>query len=77
MRFVTNMVSKGRSDYNLQARNVLQLMYYEYIQISPHIHRELNKKIHQHKGSMLKVEILCYADVIKKEDKIVTPEIES
>ena len=55
MRFVTNMVSKGRSDYNLQARNVLQLMYYEYIQISPHIHRELNKKIHQHKGSMLKV----------------------
>jgi len=77
MRFVTNMVSKGRSDYNLQARNVLQLMYYEYIQISPHIHRELNKKIHQHKGSMLKVEILCYADVIKKEDKSVTPETES
>jgi len=77
MRFVTNMVSKGRSEYNLQARNVLQLMYYEYIQISPHIHRELNKKIHQHKGSMLKVEILCYADVIKKEDKSVTPETES
>ena len=55
MRFVTNMVSKGKSDYNLRARNVLQLMYNEYIQISPHIHRELNKKIHQHKGSMLKV----------------------
>ena len=46
MRFVTNMVSKGRSDYNLQARNVLQLMYYECIQISPHIHRQLNKKSH-------------------------------
>ena len=55
MRFCTNMVSKGRSDYNLQARNILQLLYHEYIQISPHVHRELNKKIHQHKGSMLKV----------------------
>ena len=55
MRFVTNMVSKGRSEYNLQARNVLQLMYNAYFQINPYVHRELNKKIHQHKGSMLKV----------------------
>jgi len=71
MRFVTNMVSKGKCDYNLPARNILQKMYYELILIDPKVHRELRKKINQHKGSMLKVEVLCYASTIKKEDKSV------
>jgi len=74
MRFVTNMVSKGKSDYNLPARNLLQKMYYEFILIPPTVHRELRKKISQHKGSMLKVEVLCYASTIKKEDKSVESE---
>jgi len=71
MRFATNMVSKGNCDYNLPARNLLQKMYYEFILIPPTVHRELRKKINQHKGSMLKVEVLCYASTIKKEDKSV------
>ena len=55
MRFVTNMVSKGKDEYNMKARNLLQDMYYQFIQLPPTVHRELNKKIHQHKGSMWKV----------------------
>ena len=58
MRFVTNMVSKGKCDYNLPARNLLQKMYYEFILIPPTVHRELKKKINQHKGSMLKVSFI-------------------
>lgn len=77
MRFVTNMVSKGKDEYNMKARNLLQDMYYQFIQLPPTVHRELNKKIHQHKGSMLKVEVLCYASTIKKEDKSVFVPIES
>ena len=74
MRFVTNMVSKGRSDYNLQARNVLQLMYNAYFQINPYVHRELNKKIHQHKGSMLKVmfKLKYFENTIYSSDSVDT-----
>ena len=69
MRFVTNMVSKGNTDYNISARNFLQQFYVQSIQLNPHTHRELSRKIHALKGSMIKVEYLCYLSTLQIQEK--------
>merc|ERR1712141_388875 len=69
MRFVTNMVSKGNNSYNLPARRFLQLLHLEYISLPPNIARDMNRKIHALKGSMTKVEFLCYVSTLQSREK--------
>ena len=69
MRFVTNMVSKGNVKYNIAGRNFLQQMYVQSIGLNPKSHRELGRKISALKGSMIKVEYLCYLSTLQAQEK--------
>jgi len=69
MRFVTNMASKGNNDFHLPARDFLQKMYLEYLRVPSEVSRELNRKIHAHKGSMIKVEFLCYTSMVQSKEQ--------
>jgi len=70
MRFVTNMVSKGNHSYNIPSRNFLQQMYLAFLKIAPNVSKEVSKKTWQLKGSMIKVEYLCYLQAIQSKEQI-------